>query len=344
MLTKRFNFATLVLTSAVCSALAIMVVSFRDKQYVQNEQAPQAITALSAPSCQTVTHRLDGYQFIKPLLYNDQTCESGNYDALKANIENAISQYKQAGNADNISVYLKLLTTRDYIGINENEMYHPASLIKLPILITYLKMEEKNPGILNKKLVFTLPKGGVPQQTYNTHQIEPGKSYPIKELLKYMVAYSDNNATYVLNNNVDLEIFKKMFSDFGLVVPDVHDMNYQISAKDYSIFLNIIYNAGYLSIPHCEFAAEILSECDFKAGIESSLPPNVQLAHKFGEWGVANNPNIHQLSESGIVYLDNSPYILTVMTQGKDVKRLPEVISEISSIIYNTLKGEKVLS
>ena len=55
-------------------------------------------------------------------------------------------------------------------------MYHPASLIKLPILITYLKMEEKNPGILNKKLVFTLPKGGVPQQTYNTHQIEPGKS------------------------------------------------------------------------------------------------------------------------------------------------------------------------
>lgn len=108
---KRFNFATLVLTSAVCSALAIMAVSFRDKQYVQNEQAPQAITALSAPSCATVTHRLDGYQFIKPLLYNDQTCELGNYDALKANIENAISQYKQAGKCGQ---YIGVFKTIDY--------------------------------------------------------------------------------------------------------------------------------------------------------------------------------------------------------------------------------------
>jgi beta-lactamase class A len=243
------------------------------------------------------------------------------------------------GNIDKASVYLKILNSRDFITINEEDQFHPASLIKLPLLMTYLQMEERNPGTLNKKIVFH-PLQGLPNQTYKSKKIEPEKSYTIKELLKYMIAYSDNNATYLLNENVDENAFKKMFSDFGLIVPDIHDVNYQISAKDYSVFLNVIYNGGYITIRNAEYACELLNECDFNEGMQSGLPGNINIIHKFGEWGDRNNRSIHQLSESGIIYLDNSPYLLTIMTQGKEVAKLPSVLSNVSKTVYDFLKSD----
>ena len=68
-----------------------------------------ASQAQPQPSCEVVAHRLEGYKFIKPLLYNSKTCESGNYHGLKVNIEDAIKNYQQSGRIDNASVYLKLL-------------------------------------------------------------------------------------------------------------------------------------------------------------------------------------------------------------------------------------------
>ena len=49
-------------------------------------------------------------------------------------------------------------------------------------------------------------------------------------------------------------------------------MNFQISAKDYSMFFKILFNAAYLTIDNSEFATEMLKEGDFKEGLLSGLP------------------------------------------------------------------------
>lgn len=339
MLNKRFSLISLILISAVSSFLSIIVFAEKSKHNKVIDNPPKVIEVQSSNSCEVESHRLVGYKFIKPLLYSNKTCESSNYNKLKSSILEIIQQNKQLGNLDKASVYLKLLNSRDYITINEEDRFHPASLIKLPLLITYLQMEEKNPGTLNRKIVFH-PLQGLPNQTYNSKKIEPEKSYAIRELLKYMIAYSDNNATYLLNENVDELAFEKMFSDFGLIVPDIHDVNYQISAKDYSVFLNVIYNGGYITIRNAEYACELLNECDFNEGMQSGLPDNINIIHKFGEWGDRKDPSVHQLSESGIIYLDKSPYLLTIMTQGKEVAKLPSVLSNVSKTVYDYLKSE----
>ncbi|MCX6195106.1 MAG: class A beta-lactamase-related serine hydrolase [Flavobacteriia bacterium] len=342
MTSKRFTIINLVLTSVSCTSIGIILFSQINQNKTNNTSVPKTIQVKTIPSCETESFRLNGYKYIKPILYNYNKCESKKYQELKGRISGIIQQYQKSGSLDKASVYLKLLSDRDYIVVNEKELFHPASLFKLPVLITLLEMEEKNPGTLNKKLMFHLPKGGLPQQTYNTNQIEAEKSYSIKELLKYMISYSDNNATYLLNNFVDLKLFKKMFLDLGLVVPDIHDINFEISAKDYSVFFNIIYNAGYLSIKNSAFASELLSKCDFIEGIQNGIPINTKIIHKFGEWGDRNNPALHQLSESGIIYLDKTPYILTIMTQGKEVEKLPSVISEISKMVYTYIKPDNL--
>jgi|688.fasta_scaffold00911_7 beta-lactamase class A len=214
MLNKRFSLISLVLISAVSSLLSVFVFAEKSKHKRVVENQPKVIEVHSTNSCEVESKRLVRYKFIKPLLYSNKTCESTNYNKLKSSIIEIIEQNKRMGNIDKSSVYLKILNSRDFITINEEDQFHPASLIKLPLLMTYLQMEERNPGTLNKKIVFH-PLQGLPNQTYKSKKIEPEKSYTIKELLKYMIAYSDNNATYLLNENVDENAFKKMFQTLG---------------------------------------------------------------------------------------------------------------------------------
>ncbi len=98
--------------------------------------------------------------------------------------------------------------------------------------------------------------------------------------------------------------------------------------------MNIVYNAGYLSISHCEFIAELLHESELELGIQAGIPSSVNLIHKFGEFAIQNKPDFHQLSESAIIYLNNAPYLLTIMTQGKDLNQLASVLCAISKTVY----------
>ena len=51
-----------------------------------------------------------------------------------------------------MGVYVRNLNNGPWFGINENEAYSPASLMKVPVLMTYLRWAEIEPNLLNKKL------------------------------------------------------------------------------------------------------------------------------------------------------------------------------------------------
>ena len=286
-------------------------------------------------SCEYKFSRISGYKYIKPLAWVEEDQTSAALENLRNKINAKIEDYKKGGVLISASVYLKIFRKGEWTVINDTETYYPGSLIKVAGLLTYLRMEEVNPGVLNNKITFTdTPSEYIPGQTYNSKQIEFGKTYTVKELLKYMVAYSDNNATYLLNKNVDMKTFEKLFADFNLSLKTNATGTVKMTVRDYSRFINIIYNASYLSLEHSEFAAELLSECDFNEGMVNGLPPNTKLMHKFGEMGDAATRQLH---ESGIIYLKNTPYLLTIMTKGYDIKKLPAVISDITRITYDEI-------
>lgn len=151
-----------------------------------------------------------------------------------------------------------------------------------------------------------------------------------------MIRNSDNEATMLLERNMDNKVFQKLFADVGLEVPNVYASEYLFTVKDYSLFMRTIFNAGYLTIKNSEYAAELLTECDFKEGIAEGIPTNIKMAHKFGE---AGNDNEKQLHESAIVFLDKKGYLLTVMTKGNDMKKLSNLIGEISRVVYNHISS-----
>jgi beta-lactamase class A len=256
---------------------------------------------------------------------------------LKQKIEQVIQDYKKQNKLNGASVYLRDFRLGEWTLIGENERFAPGSLIKVPIMMTYLKAYEHDTKILDQKFVFNTPFEGIPIQNIKDRSIEMGKEYSVKELLKYMIAYSDNNATAILANNINFEVYKKVFTDLGLPEPKIQDSNFSISAKEYSIFIKALYNASYLTIDNSELGASLMGECTFKDGLSKGFPSDTKFAHKFGETG---NALERQLHESGIIYLKNDSYMLTVMTKGKDLGQLSSILAAISKLVYDEMQGK----
>jgi beta-lactamase class A len=279
-----------------------------------------------------------GYALIKPILWAKPIRESQIFAPLKAQILNLMEKDERQGKLATASVYLYSFSDGEWTCINPNESFNPGSLIKVPLLITYLKEAEKDPKLLDKKILCE-NFGYIPTQTYETNTINPGHTYTVRELLHYMIAYSDNNATNLLNKNMDVNSFRKTFTDLKIPEPDLHDYDYIINAKRYSRFFMVLYNATYLSRASSEYALKLLTECDFKDGLVKGIPGNVPIAHKFGEWG---NKKIHlaELHESGIIYLNDRHYLVTVMTRGTNTKDLGEEVSKISQLAYDALSAK----
>ncbi len=283
--------------------------------------------------CGENTFRLKGFKYIKPLINQDRECESSRYSALKENLKNFIEDQTRSGNISCASVYLKNLGPgEDWISVYPKLDYHPASLGKVPIMITYLKKSESVPGLLDKEIVYTRDSKIVPTQNFVTDSIRPGHKYKVRELLYQMIANSDNHATQLLQDNIDFASFKKTITDLGFDDAKLVDTNYKFKAREYSIFLEALYNAGYLNITSSEYASSLLAQCKFKDGILKNLPAGVKAIHKFGEYSADENKELH---ESAIIYINNNAYLITIMSKGHDFKKLSDLMGQLSKMVYD---------
>jgi beta-lactamase class A len=315
----------------------IMAVTFLFSAYFPKRKAIPEDSVPAAPEKEASIKLLreDGKTLIRPLLLVMVGEESDKYASLKESLTAVIHHWQQKNIVRNVSVYLKDLSDATWMGIDYNQTYMPGSLIKVPIMIYFLKQEEKHPGTLNKSLVFEKPRHYFPAQEFKGDSIIPGRSYKISELLRYMIVESDNNATNLLSRELDPDQFKKIFSDLEIVPDEINDVNYVISPRDYSRFFRVLYNATYLNQELSEYGLRLLAGCKFSEGIAKNIPAGTIVARKFGERGINE---VIDFSESAIVFKGKTPYSLTIMTKGTSAKQQTELISEISDIVYKSFQ------
>ncbi|MBL0310174.1 MAG: serine hydrolase, partial [Bacteroidetes bacterium] len=307
--------------------------------YKQQQSEKEVAVKAATDKIDHVSIRLlvdDRYKLIKPLAFVDFIKEDSLLLAIKSSIGSLIEEQKNEGSISSASVYLRNLNRHQEVGINPLEIYFPGSLMKIPILIAYLRQVEKDPGIFDKQLAFINVYGNLPTQNIKTKSIKQGNSYSVRELLVYMIEYSDNNATAVLSENIEFKEIQKIFSDLQLPIPDANQPEYGISLKEYSRLFRVLYNSTYLGRPMSEFALDLLSKCDFKDGLMKYLDTDLVVAHKFGE---RNSDGVQQLHEIGIVYLKNKAYLLGVMTKGNNISKQKETISQISKLVYDSMNS-----
>lgn len=280
--------------------------------------------------------RVQGFRNINPILSVETSEKSERFASMRTELKKLAESLKAAGTINQASIYLKDFEHGEWTSMNSEEKYHPASLMKVVLLLGYLRLAENTPDLFEQQWFFEKTDNvQYFPQYYTDKSIEPGKKYTVHELLYYMIAYSDNNATWMLASRLDKSHLQKIYAEFGLKAPAEFDMNILMTVKEYSTFINAIYNASNLSPEYADYAADLMSECSFYEGFFKGFPPNTRMWHKFGQWkGEGADPELH---ESGVVYIKGKPFLLTIMTRGKDTVQLAAAIDAFCKKIYEEI-------
>lgn len=283
------------------------------------------------------------YSFISPLL----ECEINNkidrqkYIPFEIPTLQRIKTDIQEKNPDiTLALYVRSLNNGPWFGINEWIEFSPASLMKLPVFMTYLKWIEKNPIIIEQDIItseLVIPYDPVfpPSST-----VEIGKKYKPKELLESMIIKSDNIALQALLLALPETINNTVMSELWLHFPEDWNVNDFMTIQQYASLFRILYNTAYLSRDSSEYALSVLAQSEFKDGICQWIPKEITIAHKFGERGYIDEKTkkeVKQLHDCGIVYYKPYPYLMCVMTRGDDFKKLSSVIGQTAKVVHEEI-------
>jgi len=284
------------------------------------------------------------YKFINPLLECDSNniSRDKNLDFLKNKLELFVNeQIKTNPDINFTSIYYRDLNNGPWIGINERELFSPASLIKVPLLITYYKLAENNPDILDNKIVNTELFNPKDQNIVPEITLSQSQEYTVSELLDRMIIYSDNQAYDLLLKNIDNRKLIETYNNLGVDISlGFENPNGNIlSVKQYASFFRILFNASYLSKDMSEKTLGLLSRVKFSQALVAGVPSNILVAHKFGERQYTDTGE-KQLHDCGIIYLPNKPYLLCTMTRGKNIPIEENFVKQISSMVYQNISGQ----
>ncbi|HEV8601348.1 MAG TPA: serine hydrolase [Patescibacteria group bacterium] len=308
----------------------VLVAGFFIGRFWQNKKLDDLENGISS-----IRENNPQYKYINSLLAIETP--AGNYKDLKeleTKVQDKADEAKSNQMVDSISVYYRGSQTR-WFEINPDEKYIPASLMKVPVMIAYYKQAEKNPEILDEKLTYDGKEDlNKLENVRSTQSIQKGQTYTVEQLIEYMIKYSDNNAAALLTLRLDSNFFKGVLSDLGMPLsyPEEESL---VTAKMYALSFRILYNGSYLSNDYSEKALKLLTETDFKYGIDLGIE-GVSVANKFGEaWMLGDDGTVtYELHDCGLVYAKKR-FFLCIMTKGKNFNNLKTTIEDLSRLIYD---------
>ncbi|NTW22631.1 serine hydrolase [Candidatus Falkowbacteria bacterium] len=244
---------------------------------------------------------------------------------LIVNVQPLRDQLNEVGKNPNIAVYFEYLNTGANISVNKDDEFWPASLMKIPIAMAVMKKIETGQWRLGNELVLT--EGDKDRLYGELYKTKANTRLSVERLLEEMLINSDNTARAIFMRNLKKEDIDEVLLHLG--IDDIFNANNQVTAKKYSIFWRSLYTASYLSPEDSEYLIKLMSKSSATQYLAAGLPKNLQFSHKIG---VVGDQKIY--ADSGIVYVTNRPYILTVMVRGFDEEEAKRQFAEISAKAY----------
>lgn len=274
------------------------------------------------------------FALINPYLQceSDENLKKKEYGAFKQKLESFIQEGISLGDVQAVSVYFRDLENGPWFGIGEHELFSPASMIKLPVLVAYYKRAMNDPLILTEEITID---GPVSPNDPFSKSFEEGETYPVNDLLRYMVVESDNVAFRYLFEHLqkifpDEDPFGDTITAMGFATSEGGDGDF-LTVKRYASIYRILYNASFLSKDMSQKALGLLMQTTFTQGIRGGIPEEIPVAHKYG---IRKNNGSSQLHDCGIVYYPENHYLLCIMTKGKDVDSLSAMIHDIAAMMH----------
>jgi len=233
---------------------------------------------------------------------------------------------------------------------NEDETFHAASTMKVPVMMALFQAVDAGELRLSEPIAvrnqFQSIVDGSPFALDPKEDGDPdlyqavGGSRPLEELIRHMIVRSSNLATNLLIEKIGASRATDLMRGLGAyqiqVLRGVEDqkafdagLNNVVTAKDLEIALTALAKGATFSPSSNERMIEILKAQEFNEKIPAYLPKGTPIAHKTGDI-----TGIHH--DAAIVYPPGeAPYVLVVLTRGyKDEKEANQAIAEISRLVW----------
>lgn len=242
-----------------------------------------------------------------------------------------------------LGVAIEDLTTGQKFFLHEDEIFPQASSIKIAVLAElYHQAQLSAEGVSGKlKLtdIYTVQSTDLVQDSDIMLGLTPGVTRVTnRDLATMMVAVSDNSATNVLIDRLGMQNVNALMDSLGLSHTRLRRKMMDVKAagegrenlsttREMMTLLEQIYRGKVLNREMTDDFLKMLSTHKYSA-ISRDLPEGVRIADKPGELeGVR--------TDSGIVFAENRPYVISVMTTYlHDERAGAEAIARISVAAY----------
>jgi beta-lactamase class A len=238
-----------------------------------------------------------------------------------------------------VGIEVEDLATGMTSGINDTASLPAASTIKIPVMIEVFKQMEA--GDLDLTTVVHLESRDRDWGWGDLADARPGIGKTVKQLLWLMITRSDNTATNMLIRKVGRTHINQTMDDLG--VPSTHLGDYirsesdairyalRTSPHDMLTLLDAIARDKMIDEWSSREMLTILEGQTHNGLLPSPLPKDIKIAHKTG--------SLHDtLDDVGIVYEEDEPYVIAVMTtQLPDLGLGRAFIHKVSRLAYDEI-------
>jgi beta-lactamase class A len=239
-----------------------------------------------------------------------------------------------------MAVAVKDLTTGDLLSLNGDVVMPQASSIKIAVLVELLRQAQA--GTLPLKERVEVHKAQFVGGSGVLQYFGDGTSaVSLRDLAALMMATSDNTATNILIDRLGQSQVNQMLRANGfehtrllrrMIQPEEERRGVEnpSTALEMARLLELLFRGRLLDGEHTALAIELLKNPKAEpTAMSRGLPPGIALASKPGELGGVR-------CESGIVFLDGRPYILSVMTAyAANEAEAEGQMTEISRLVFS---------
>jgi beta-lactamase class A len=240
-----------------------------------------------------------------------------------------------------VAIGIKNLTSGETYYHQADLVMPTASLIKLGVMTAAYRLSDQSKIGLND-MVLLQKEDKVPGSGILTSNFSEGASFPLKDAIRLMIAYSDNTATNLVLDHIGIRtvnttltqmgfpntrINAKVFKGSTTSIAPEQTKKYGLgstTAKETIDLLELIYSNKAATEKSCTAMIEHLKKCEDKDMIPRELTGKLKsIAHKIG--AVSDSR-----TDAGILYFDGGPVVICVLTaENKDKRWTSENSAEI---------------
>jgi beta-lactamase class A len=209
------------------------------------------------------------------------------------------------------------LSTGYRVGYNARLSMPAASTIKIPVMVEVFRQLSEGRFDLRRKV--TLLSRDKDWGSGELCDAAVGSTHTVAELLSKMIDISDNTATNMLIRLVGRSHINATMANLGLEHTRLHNdvrtdgwsirSELRSSPADMVRLLSLMARHQLVDEWSSNEMISILEDDQFNTLLPASLPDDVTIAHKTGSL-------YDTLNDVGIVYAEQSPYVIAVMTTG----------------------------